>query len=1431
MRDRPLVHVDRSFRDIDAEDLNEPEHLSMLRAFGLPTGTGWDELLLSERVVVLAEAGSGKTHEMQQLTSRLVADGRSAFFVPLEMLADQDLPEILAAKADDGERFENWRTDDSAPAWFFLDAVDELKLHRGTLRRALTRVARALGDARARANVVLSSRPTDWQPGADLDTFREYLPPTHREAMVVQDQEADVVDPLLSELQEPDASKSEPRIVVLLPLDKKQIETFAVAAGVDDTNRFLEAIQRSDVEAFAGRPLDLLGLIDGWIAEGGLPTRLEHHQRDVLRSLRDDPDRPDAEVLSSDQAAEGAKRLALALTMTRMRTMAVPDRTPDSGALIASDVLTDWTSAQISSLLRRPLFDPATYGRVRFHHRSIQEYLAAERLADLRQKGLPVRTLMRALFSDRYGEHVVIPSMRPIAGWLSLRDADVRREALVREPEVLVVEGDPQSLDHHARCELLRHYIERYGAGGWRRLEMPISQIRRLAQPDLADDVAATWAAPHENEEVREFLLKLIWLGPLLKCAEIAFEAARSRDFSPYARIIGIRALATCDRSDLARSVASDMLNDPDGWPAQIIHSSIDDLFPAVMTLDELENLLRRIPEPRNTVGGFEWGLFNLVDGLDPHDPATIELRERLAALIREGCVSNSDIYCPSSSFSHLTPALVKLCLRQFQSGRTDSQLVVSSVVAIRYHADNTTGREQADELRMALREAAVRKEAFLSDLALNDQINPEMDPRHRLFTALHQGVLGQISGDDEWPLEKVTAASTEADRVLFIHAAIQAWVNGGRRPEVAEDLLSRVSDDDVLLALVEGEINPPPREPSEAVRRLHRRQEERAAEEAKKEERWQNFQHQVTAIPSEMFSSEQLERTVNLLLDWLRGRGDDQSSIVFSGWRFIRKFFGDHVGDIFEAYLLNQWRNTPPPLISGPLSEAPQISRRRCVALTGLLVEAASSSEWAVHLEADEALRAAQWATLELNGFPEWLGMLANVHPTAVTEILEVEISAELGETATNEHPHNLSAVQHGPENVRLLLVPALKARLLDWPQPIKDEQHDLRQATNLDRVLTILVEAGCMDAYAADECETRFRIAPTTIAGGVWLSGLCAQDLERGCRVIRDVLAEVPEEQRGALGQRWVRILFGDRGFFRVPVGLDAPVTVIVDLIKLAYDVVRLDDDLHHEGVFTPGERDDAQDARSRLLGALIELAGQDAHDALVELADDGRFAHMPDRLRMLARERAAIDSEPEPMTTAAFHVWEARFATPPGNRDALFQVMVDRLEDIEFDVRHHDFGDRRWLRDVEDEREMQARLSTHLQDRQRDDYQVIREDEVADAKKPDIRLLARAFPGRAAIEIKIGDSWSVRELEEAVRDQLVGQYLRAAECSVGALWVTYAGRKGFQHPETGQKMTFEAVVQQLQAYAAQIEAGENGRIRIAVLRLDLRDPLRTS
>jgi len=140
------------------------------------------------------------------------------------------------------------------------------------------------------------------------------------------------------------------------------------------------------------------------------------------------------------------------------------------------------------------------------------------------------------------------------------------------------------------------------------------------------------------------------------------------------------------------------------------------------------------------------------------------------------------------------------------------------------------------------------------------------------------------------------------------------------------------------------------------------------------------------------------------------------------------------------------------------------------------------------------------------------------------------------------------------------------------------------------------------------------------------------------------------------------------------------------------------------------------------------------------------------------------------------------------------------------------------------------MQLNIAAKLDGAARGAYRVSREEEVAGFKKPDIRLIATAFDGRAAIEIKIGDTWSVKQLEEAVETQLTDQYLRHKRCSVGCLLVTYAGRKTFKNPITRKNMSFSDVIDHLKSVADTLEKREGQKTRIAVVGIDLRDPLKT-
>ena len=196
--------------------------------------------------------------------------------------------------------------------------------------------------------------------------------------------------------------------------------------------------------------------------------------------------------------------------------------------------------------------------------------------------------------------------------------------------------------------------------------------------------------------------------------------------------------------------------------------------------------------------------------------------------------------------------------------------------------------------------------------------------------------------------------------------------------------------------------------------------------------------------------------------------------------------------------------------------------------------------------------------------------------------------------------------------------------------------------------------------------------------------------------------------------------------------------------------------------------------------LMSALQETPGPDAYRALLELAADPLFADMSDRLRLSARQRAARDAEFSAFTPADLVALEKRFEAPPHDRDGLFTVMTDRLDDLAHDLAHDDFTDRRTLRTIEDEAEMQRTLAGRIRDRSKGAYTVTREDEVADRKRTDIRLAAVRGEQKAAIEVKIVDKWSMADLERALRNQLVGQYLRHETCQAGCLLLTFHGTR---------------------------------------------------
>jgi hypothetical protein len=140
------------------------------RYFGWET---WDDLIKRPRVVVLAEAGAGKTWEFQGHADRLVKLGKPAFFLAIEELADSNVSSCLLPSS--ASQLETWRSG-SEIGHFFLDSVDEARLNGKKLAVALRKLAHDIGEHIGRAHIVVSCRVSDWKGDEDVAVVKQCLP-------------------------------------------------------------------------------------------------------------------------------------------------------------------------------------------------------------------------------------------------------------------------------------------------------------------------------------------------------------------------------------------------------------------------------------------------------------------------------------------------------------------------------------------------------------------------------------------------------------------------------------------------------------------------------------------------------------------------------------------------------------------------------------------------------------------------------------------------------------------------------------------------------------------------------------------------------------------------------------------------------------------------------------------------------------------------------------------------------------------------------------------------------------------------------------------------------------------------------------------------------------------------------------------------------
>lgn len=366
-----FIDLDRTFSKILIDgDVSDDADLS-----GRRSRSGelhWPDLLSQHRVVLLSEAGSGKTAEIRNVTCQLRSEGKSAFFLRIENVMSE-----LEDAFEEGtfDEFESWRTSDTE-GWLLLDSVDEARLgDPREFERAIRKLGRLTKSIGAKAHILITGRSTAWRASTDLaicEKAFEFEASARRALPSKANGLEGTVQTTASEA-EPDVSFL---VVTLDDIHGEQIDRFLEATGVQDVKAFRTAVERREAESLTTRPLDFLELVDFWHEHHRIGTRLELMKSSINRRLEErDQNRAEFKPIAPEKLREGARLIAAATTLGQMSAICVPDGEANKNGIPVRSVLKDWNDADAGALLSRPIFEPGIYGTVRFHHRTVREYL------------------------------------------------------------------------------------------------------------------------------------------------------------------------------------------------------------------------------------------------------------------------------------------------------------------------------------------------------------------------------------------------------------------------------------------------------------------------------------------------------------------------------------------------------------------------------------------------------------------------------------------------------------------------------------------------------------------------------------------------------------------------------------------------------------------------------------------------------------------------------------------------------------------------------------------------------------------------------------------------------------------------------------------------------------------------------------------------
>ncbi|MCK4821255.1 hypothetical protein KA005_36150, partial [bacterium] len=804
---------------------------------------------------------------------------------------------------------------------------------------------------------------------------------------------------------------------------------------------------------------------------GSLGTITDLIEYNISKKLSEEnPSRFQYDPLTAGKAREGTETLAAAAILCKRYSFLLPDEdlsiAAPSSSIVPREVLKDWELRELQALLTRAIFDEATYGRVRFHHRSVTEYLAARWFHGLIQRGCSIRSILHIFFKEIFGSTIAVRSFIGVASWLASFSQDFRAVALKVEP-VILFGGDPQQISPEYRARALSEFAERYKERKYSGWIFDNADLRRMAHPELTSTINSLLEEHKHSVDVRDLLLRIVRLGNLTGCSETAVSIALDSAQDELVRIEAIRCLGAIASMEQKSKLAC-YIKTTKELSNGLIAAFCEALFPEAFSAADCVSLISRAKrEIRNA-------------------------QTMLPYVIEKEIVSK----CPKENLLELLDGLLELS-RQPPPKNLHGKKVISELF---WWIPNAIGKAFVRVLQELNPEAIplkalkstlfllqfchTYKEPFIHDLDyVSDELQKHSWLRRKFYWARLKakrdeiGLFGRILPgrvydlcpllveDFDWLIEEINAQPSLEDRKKALESALDLWVLQGEiKSELAQKILDSTKGTPELHSIAQSAIY---RKPGKWDKRYALRQqiEEEKAQKKKRIQLEEARRHLSPKI--DQIRSGDAFHEIYYLWDYADSKTEREGSAQWgkASYEVLIPDFGKAMAEAAKKGFEATWRRWRPPL-PHKMKDPRKTEHGTLVGLAGLRIEAEEGLDFSI-LSTEEAKNAAHYALRELNGFPEWFPSLVKEQPDILSEVLLAAFSNEMLEDPRKEKRHEvISYIQYQPAEVLNFCAPLL-LELLHSTQP--------NHVQTLESSLRIVLSSSSVDSEQVAELAKR--------------------------------------------------------------------------------------------------------------------------------------------------------------------------------------------------------------------------------------------------------------------------------------------------------------------------------------------------------------------